>query len=274
MSAGQKSTGVCLVCGKTSILRCSACAQKSKIDLYFCSAEHQKLIWPFHRLVCGDRSHPFKLPPFSKEEAKVTFARTVDLPESAQDAGHQIYLQRLMKIDQYSRDELKDRIDSLIGVETPMLDHRYPTRSLKGAVLALRGIRLLNSSWHSDVPAKSASLGFLETFYAFYNQLTAAGHDVADDSRWYSEYCHRVSVQLALMHLVTSATKEHGGGDRDHQKVDDKLVEAREANMVAMRHFLEKMVNDPRFGAFAQSGIRAADKTLEMLRQLYGRKVA
>jgi hypothetical protein len=27
-------------------------------------------IWPFHRLVCGDRSHPFKLPPFSKEEAK------------------------------------------------------------------------------------------------------------------------------------------------------------------------------------------------------------
>lgn len=210
-----------------------------------------------------------------------------------------------MKIDQYSRDELKvrrvcrvvlkpekspepcqqwgidrrllyrqDRIDSLIGVETPMLDHRYPTRSLKGAVLALCGIRLLNSSWHSDVPAKSPSLGFLETFYAFYNQLTAAGHDVADDSRWYSENCHRVSVQLALMHLVTSATKEHGGGDRDHQKVDDKLVEAREANMVAMRHFLEKMVNDPRFGAFALSGIRAADKTLEMLRQLYGRKVA
>ncbi|KWU42203.1 hypothetical protein RHOSPDRAFT_27105 [Rhodotorula sp. JG-1b] len=212
-------------------------------------------IWPFHRLVCGARSHPFKLP---KEKAKVTFARTVDLPESAQDAGHQIYLQRLMRIDQYSRDELEDRIDSLIGVETPMLEHRYPDPEPQ----------------RRCVPAKSPSLGFLETFYASYNQLTAAGHDVADDSRWYSEYCHRVSVQLALMLLVTSATKEHGGGDRDHQNVDDKLVEAREANMVPMRHFLEKMVNDPRLGAFAQSGIRAAEKTLEMLRQLYGRKVA
>lgn len=336
MDASQKVTGACLVCGKTCTLRCSACAQKSNIDLYFCSSDHQKLvgrrredllfplaetransrltpcslqqIWPFHRLVCGDRSHPFKLPPFSKEEAEVTYARTVDLPESARDAGHQIYLQRLLKSDQFSRDELKvrfvslcrsthcksrefrqqlgltgacflyddieARIDSLVGVEAPMLDHRYPSRSLNVTGLAVRGIRILNSSWHSDVPAKSPSLSFLETFHAFYHQLTAAGHDVADDSRWYSEYCHRVSVQLALMILVMSATKQQVGGNDTCQTAVDKLVEAREANVVAMRHFLEKVVNDPRLGAFAQSGIRAADKTLEMLRHLYGRKLA
>lgn len=166
MDASQKLTGACLVCGKTCTLLCSACAQKSNIDLYFCSCEHQKL-----------------------------------------------------------------------------------------------------------VPAKSPSLKFLETFYAFYKQLTAAGHDVVDDSRWYSEYCHRVSVQLALMILVTSATKQQVGGNDARQTADDKLVEAREANVVALRHFLEKVVNDPRLGGFARSGMRAAGKMLEMLRQLYGRKL-
>jgi hypothetical protein len=33
----------CCVCGASSTLRCSACAQAG-VDLYFCSAEHQKLV--------------------------------------------------------------------------------------------------------------------------------------------------------------------------------------------------------------------------------------
>ncbi|GAA5992884.1 hypothetical protein JCM10908_001390 [Rhodotorula pacifica] len=58
-AATSAPAGECLVCGASTSTRCSSCAAKSGIDLYFCSKEHQKLIWPFHRLVCGERAHPF-----------------------------------------------------------------------------------------------------------------------------------------------------------------------------------------------------------------------
>lgn len=32
-------------------------------------------IWPYHRLVCGERAHPFRLPVYSQEEADVLLER-------------------------------------------------------------------------------------------------------------------------------------------------------------------------------------------------------
>ena len=37
-------SSACLLCGAPSTLRCSACALKAGIDLFFCSKEHQKLV--------------------------------------------------------------------------------------------------------------------------------------------------------------------------------------------------------------------------------------
>lgn len=28
-------------------------------------------MWPYHKLVCGQRAHPFRLPPFSESEAEI-----------------------------------------------------------------------------------------------------------------------------------------------------------------------------------------------------------
>ncbi|GAA5918415.1 hypothetical protein JCM6882_008333 [Rhodosporidiobolus microsporus] len=65
-------TGDCAVCYQPAKLRCSSCAPLG-IDLYFCSTDHQKLVWPVHKKVCGAKSGgcvPLLHPPLSEEEAK------------------------------------------------------------------------------------------------------------------------------------------------------------------------------------------------------------
>ncbi|BGP39498.1 hypothetical protein JCM10449v2_003449 [Rhodotorula kratochvilovae] len=58
----------CLVCGEKTKNRCSAC-QAAGIDLFFCSREHQKLVWPVHKLVCGPgKANPFLWPALSQQE--------------------------------------------------------------------------------------------------------------------------------------------------------------------------------------------------------------
>ncbi|BGP39476.1 hypothetical protein JCM10449v2_003426 [Rhodotorula kratochvilovae] len=65
----------CLVCGKETTIRCSAC-QKAGIDLFFCSKEHQKLVWSTHKPFCGlEQADPFLFPPLSEEERGILLAR-------------------------------------------------------------------------------------------------------------------------------------------------------------------------------------------------------
>ncbi|GAA5904687.1 uncharacterized protein JCM6883_003870 [Sporobolomyces salmoneus] len=45
--------GQCVVCGKDCSTRCSACAAHELDWMFFCSTEHQKLIWFTHKRVCG-----------------------------------------------------------------------------------------------------------------------------------------------------------------------------------------------------------------------------
>ncbi|GAA6042600.1 hypothetical protein JCM8097_003151 [Rhodosporidiobolus ruineniae] len=57
----REEPGPCLACGKEAETRCQACG-KAGISLFFCSKEHQRLLWPTHKKVCGARSNPFTLP--------------------------------------------------------------------------------------------------------------------------------------------------------------------------------------------------------------------
>ncbi|GAA6043828.1 hypothetical protein JCM8097_002073 [Rhodosporidiobolus ruineniae] len=65
----QLLAGACLACGDETKNRCGACEQAG-INLFFCSRECQKLIWPVHKKVCGPgKANPFIWPPLSKDEA-------------------------------------------------------------------------------------------------------------------------------------------------------------------------------------------------------------
>ncbi|GAA5945765.1 hypothetical protein JCM3775_005844 [Rhodotorula graminis] len=59
----------CLVCGTKTKNRCAKCAAAG-ISLFFCSADHQKLVWKVHKRVCGPtKANPFVYPLLSKDES-------------------------------------------------------------------------------------------------------------------------------------------------------------------------------------------------------------
>ncbi|GAA6022603.1 hypothetical protein JCM10207_003920 [Rhodosporidiobolus poonsookiae] len=60
--------GDCCVFGEATDKRCSACSTAG-VDLFFCSKEHQKLVWKTHGKICGLNAEPFLPPDFTIDEA-------------------------------------------------------------------------------------------------------------------------------------------------------------------------------------------------------------
>ncbi|BGP15804.1 hypothetical protein JCM10213_005714 [Rhodosporidiobolus nylandii] len=60
----------CCMCGVETVNRCSACGAAG-ISLFFCSREHQKLVWKdAHSKVCGSTAVPFPQPPLTAAEVE------------------------------------------------------------------------------------------------------------------------------------------------------------------------------------------------------------
>ncbi|GAA5914389.1 hypothetical protein JCM8208_002833 [Rhodotorula glutinis] len=58
----------CEVCGVETTQRCSSCLEAG-ISLFFCGKDHQKLVWPAHKTVCGPgKAHPFAVVPLTEHE--------------------------------------------------------------------------------------------------------------------------------------------------------------------------------------------------------------
>ncbi|GAA5954813.1 hypothetical protein JCM3765_007782 [Sporobolomyces pararoseus] len=62
------SPGNCVVCGKSTMLRCGDCAKYGIGYMFFCGIEHKRLIYSVHRRVCGIRANPFQWPGLSLQE--------------------------------------------------------------------------------------------------------------------------------------------------------------------------------------------------------------
>ncbi|GAA5975758.1 hypothetical protein JCM5350_000722 [Sporobolomyces pararoseus] len=67
-ASSKTPAGQCVVCGKETYLRCGPCNRFGTDWMFFCSIEHQQLIWKRHRHVCGPRSKPFQFPEFNQSE--------------------------------------------------------------------------------------------------------------------------------------------------------------------------------------------------------------
>ncbi|GAA5987476.1 hypothetical protein JCM10908_001971 [Rhodotorula pacifica] len=216
-TAPSSAAGECLVCGASTSTRCSSCASKSGFDLFFCSKEHQKLIWPFHRLVCGDRAHPFRLPTFSPEEALNLTERCFQPCTNPEDSvmQNQIRLitaralgltdQRTGKAE-ISKMQAAAYFDTLIGVEAPLrqptsynmaplLDSDHLKDDKSAHIGALRGLcaAMLPSTTKQTFVARC-----MEEFFAHYNACTAE-YQLDSSSPWHSELCHRMAAAIGLI---------------------------------------------------------------------------
>ncbi|GAA5964741.1 hypothetical protein JCM3765_002539, partial [Sporobolomyces pararoseus] len=100
-SSGSTQTkgGECVVCGKAATDRCGDCAANGSKWFYFCSREHQKLVWSTHKRVCGKRSSPFRWPGFSQSELdRISEVSTHPIETQAKEG-----ISMLDKLDPYIR---------------------------------------------------------------------------------------------------------------------------------------------------------------------------
>lgn len=54
-------------------------------------------MWPFHKLTCGERAHPFKLPRFDQGEALMAHHRLTNSTTSLEDYGRMVYLKEAIR---------------------------------------------------------------------------------------------------------------------------------------------------------------------------------
>ncbi|GAA5895418.1 zinc finger MYND domain-containing protein [Sporobolomyces salmoneus] len=64
----EMKPGNCVVCGKATFKLCGPCASHGIKYMFFCSKEHQGLIWPLHKRFCGRFSNPCWIPAFTQTE--------------------------------------------------------------------------------------------------------------------------------------------------------------------------------------------------------------
>ncbi|GAA5880632.1 hypothetical protein JCM3774_000559 [Rhodotorula dairenensis] len=205
------ATGECLVCGKAATLRCSRCSQEGGISLFFCSKEHQMLVWPAHKLVCGKNAHPFRVPVFTQEEADTILSWSQAAPtnvwqqeikrrfdkarQSAGGAGAQaspttLSSQAAMPFDadlilSPRHRRVQEYLERLVGHGGPM---NPPHDSLDHQVLFMRKC---DFDYHMPpMPNALLSGSALGSFIATYLAMTAR-QDQPTDADWYSQFCHR-----------------------------------------------------------------------------------
>ncbi|GAA5939514.1 hypothetical protein JCM10213_009112 [Rhodosporidiobolus nylandii] len=108
MSA-ETTEEACWVCGKVTANRCSACEAQG-MSIFFCSREHQKLIWPVHKLVCGSSSNPIAYPLLTVEESQQAKAHAYEanhlarVTRGAHDVMPASQQQRLLRLIRASED--------------------------------------------------------------------------------------------------------------------------------------------------------------------------
>ncbi|GAA6033035.1 hypothetical protein JCM8097_000112 [Rhodosporidiobolus ruineniae] len=102
-------SGACCVCGKETTQRCGACG-KAGFDLFFCSREHQKLVWFAHKLVCGPKSAPFTCPSLTAEERTEVLTHLHDKDSYGRA---ETTLAEHFQLDQSDHRPLAEKLDAL-----------------------------------------------------------------------------------------------------------------------------------------------------------------
>ncbi|GAA5849696.1 hypothetical protein JCM8547_000537 [Rhodosporidiobolus lusitaniae] len=201
---GDYDDHACWVCGKKTESRCLPCSER-EFDFFFCSREHQKLVWKHHKRVCGDGF--FRNPLLSPEEAKLA-QRIHHVPAVRNVEGRRDSLADLLHELGHPHPQHKVLIDSLVegskrGPTTKLEDLTLSTiRASFGGLSALTDVltRAKNDLVVDTVWSIIAMLQFQVFFGIGIGNLTVG----TEWPPWYSPFQHRV---LTLLSLISSIKK-------------------------------------------------------------------
>ncbi|GAA5846253.1 hypothetical protein JCM9279_005875 [Rhodotorula babjevae] len=201
MSAEWDQT--CLVCVINTENRCSSCA-KAGIDLFFCSPDHQKLVWKAHRRVCGPgKANPFMWPLLSQLEADETIEHMHETTGLFLQVGHvaKSVAGCMHSCNGYDAEELPGLVRGLV-VDTPQ--PAGPTATARQRFLG--DIRAFEVMRQSALPA-DARTPLLATCrdpmaaLAFDEFVTASPRDLLNPEPWRAKYRHIMLVRFSLVDL-------------------------------------------------------------------------
>ncbi|GAA5938580.1 hypothetical protein JCM3775_002163 [Rhodotorula graminis] len=187
----------CLVCGIKTENRCSSCA-KAGIDLFFCSPDHQKLVWKAHRRVCGPgKANPFMWPLLSQLEADEIIEHMHDIivPFALRNSEMATLAGAMCRFLDIDPEQLKSLVRYLvIGAERPLGD----TTELDQLMLAkLRAFEPARRARVLD--AQFMSVPYLDPITATAHHDVLVAHTSPEGNEpWRTEYRHLMLVQLFL----------------------------------------------------------------------------
>ncbi|GAA6033067.1 hypothetical protein JCM8097_000129 [Rhodosporidiobolus ruineniae] len=246
-------SGSCCVCGKETTQRCSACGNAG-FDLFFCSEEHQKLVWFAHKLVCGLKSLPFVVPPLSAEES-LDLCQLCD-PESARQSpvAHRSVLDILSNELGCLRAEVPKRMKRLVqqhGLIPPALFGLGITGRLRSAFAIAKmeayGITTESRTPLEDTPELDLALhtpiqqlsNFLVNFgLAFAEREPPAKNPHPFREYWLVEILHHVVIFSGVRYRLQENLGTAAFARRVRTEADDQLLASFEPIIHGVRHVI------------------------------------
>ncbi|POY74288.1 hypothetical protein BMF94_2726 [Rhodotorula taiwanensis] len=168
------------------------------------------IVWSTHKLVCGDRAHPFKLPPFSQEEADYIAQQCVVATETPQAEWLQAELRRLVSpTTSEDRAHYQTCCAEYVGLgdtsitrdEPPKLSPNDANRRHKMRTFVTHELRQRSMALYLNTLKMHKSLDppLLTSMPYNYDTYTQ-GAPVDKTSKWHSEFCHRL-IAVQCYHL-------------------------------------------------------------------------
>ncbi|GAA5846249.1 hypothetical protein JCM9279_005873 [Rhodotorula babjevae] len=191
----------CLVCGVKTKSNCSKCLQAG-VDNFFCGADHQRLVWPVHRLVCGPgKAKPFQWPLLTQDEADEAIKHMHESTRKLTSmSGHRWTVAKAL---QQSAGVQEDRAESAIrDVTVGRPSHRLPVEDQQRVLLVVRAHEYLRLAGLGD-PLRPRTT----TPHSILNDLAHHDLNVARDGPfwspdrdepWCNKYRHQMLVLFAL----------------------------------------------------------------------------
>ncbi|GAA5849812.1 hypothetical protein JCM8547_000570 [Rhodosporidiobolus lusitaniae] len=188
-------TGICCVCGVPASTRCPTCGGAG-LDLFFCSTEHQKLVWKSHKRVCGHPSFPHPL--LTEEESQLALSARNDKVATPMSAATELSLSNVVRDIIPMPDE---QVPILIQTVTAGITAPPPPLPLRN--LALASIRSLLPRLrlaHLPSPlAASQNRPFDSLAHVMLRRsIQRAGPPVLVEPEWLGEFQHLLLIALVL----------------------------------------------------------------------------